>query len=142
LLASQPQSSPLRRTFQPSSSVTPRAANDECGLGVAWSPIRLIGTPLARGVRAVASRLPGSTTPSKLIARAQRQSVLLSIVAASGAVLAYVLPVYTDTWGTLTDYLTAVGAGFGAQAIVRWAALPIFESRAPSPPPAGAPSGR
>jgi hypothetical protein len=120
----------------------PPPARVRHALGVAWSPIRLIGTPLARGVRAVASRLPGSTTPSKLIARAQRQGVLLSIVAASGAVLAYVLPVYTDTWGTLTDYLTAVGAGFGAQAIVRWAALPIFESRAPSPPPAGAPGGR
>ncbi len=75
--------------------------------------------------------LPSSTKPVKLIAAAQRRDLVLSIIAALGAILLYVLPVYTDTWGTPTDYLTAVAAGFGAQAAVRWAALPIFESWGP-----------
>jgi hypothetical protein len=67
--------------------------------------------------------------PLRLIIASQRRDLLLSIIAALGAILAYVVPLYTDTWGTTSDYLTAIAAGFGAQAIVRWGALPIFESR-------------
>ncbi len=66
--------------------------------------------------------------PARLMAAARRQDIMLSIVAALGAMLVYALQIYTATWGSLTDYLTAVASGFGAQVIVRWAALPIFES--------------
>ncbi len=66
--------------------------------------------------------------PARLMAAARRQDLMLSIIAALGAMLVYVLQIYTATWGSLTDYLSAVAAGFGAQVVVRWAALPIFES--------------
>jgi hypothetical protein len=84
---------------------------------------------LPDGIRKATVRLRRrSTKPAKMIASAQRQTILLSVLAATGAMLVYALQIYTETWGTPTDYLAAVAAGFGAQAIVRWAALPIFES--------------
>jgi hypothetical protein len=73
-------------------------------------------------------RLLVRSKPARLMAAARRQDIMLSIVAALGAMLVYTLQIYTATWGSLTDYLTAIAAGFGAQAVVRWAALPIFES--------------
>jgi hypothetical protein len=75
-----------------------------------------------------AKRLLVRSKPARLMAAARRQDIMLSIVAALGAMLVYTLQIYTATWGSLTDYLTAIAAGFGAQVVVRWAALPIFES--------------
>ncbi|MFI4989981.1 MAG: hypothetical protein ACHQHO_03590 [Solirubrobacterales bacterium] len=79
------------------------------------------------------------TQPARIVAAVRRQDLMLSIIAALGAMLVYVLQIYTSTWGSLIDYLSAIAAGFGAQAIVRWAALPIFESRQAKskPGPAG-----
>jgi hypothetical protein len=45
-----------------------------------------------------------------------------------GASVVYLVTVYSDTWGSLTDLLTAVAAGFGTAIAVQWAALPIFQS--------------
>jgi hypothetical protein len=73
------------------------------------------------------------SAPARRMAAARRQDVMLSIVAALGAMLVYALQIYTSTWGSLIDYLTAIASGFGAQGVVRWAALPLFESLRPSP---------
>jgi hypothetical protein len=66
--------------------------------------------------------------PARIMAAVRRQDLMLSTIAALGAALVYVLQIYTSSWGSLIDYLSAIAAGFGAQVIVRWAALPIFES--------------
>lgn len=44
-------------------------------------------------------------------------------------VVAYMLPLYTGTWGTWQDWLTAFAAGFLGQVAIKWALMPIFQSR-------------
>ena len=85
-------------------------------------------TELLPRLKTRAVRLLVRSKPARLMAAARRQDVMLSTVAALGAMLVYALEIYTATWGSLTDYLTAIASGFGAQVVVRWAALPIFES--------------
>jgi len=51
----------------------------------------------------------------------------VAIALATSAV--YILTgVYTSSWGTVTDYVSAFAAGFIGKAAVSWAALPIFQS--------------
>jgi hypothetical protein len=64
----------------------------------------------------------------KLWAWFEVQDVALTVLLALGAVIAYMVPLYSATWGSVTDLLTALAAGFGTQAIVQWAALPAFQS--------------
>lgn len=79
----------------------------------------------ARGASAAS---PDNRNPAKIIGGVLWNEKWLTALLALGALLAYVLPLYDSTWGSSTDYLTAIAAGFGTQAIVRWAALPAFES--------------
>lgn len=53
---------------------------------------------------------------------------LVTAALALGATFAYTVPFYTSTWGTTTDLLTALAAGFGTQVIVQWAGMPIFRA--------------
>jgi hypothetical protein len=78
--------------------------------------------------RAASTASPDNRKPARIIAGVLWNEKWLTAVLTLGAVLAYVLPLYSSTWGSPTDYLTAIAAGFGAQAVVRWAALPAFES--------------
>jgi hypothetical protein len=71
--------------------------------------------------------------PARLMAAAKRQDLALSLIAVLGAVLVYALKIYTPTWGAPTDYLSAIAAGFSAQVVVRWVALPTFEAWRPQP---------
>jgi hypothetical protein len=63
-----------------------------------------------------------------LLRRISRESLLLSALLVAVAIVGYVVPLYTDTWGSTKDYVTAFAAGFGTQAVVRWALLPMFAS--------------
>jgi len=52
---------------------------------------------------------------------------------ASGVILLIVSLIYTSTvygenWGSITDWATAFGAGFGGQVTGKWALLPIYRS--------------
>jgi hypothetical protein len=38
------------------------------------------------------------------------------------------LQLYTGSWGSWQDYLTAFTAGFLGQAVVKWGVLPAFQS--------------
>jgi hypothetical protein len=53
----------------------------------------------------------------------------------------YVATIYTDTWGTVGDFASAIGAGFLGQVVVKWALLPVSRSvrlgSASAAPPAG-----
>ena len=49
----------------------------------------------------------------------------LAIALLSSAV--YVPTVYSTTWGTFKDYLTAFAAGFIGKVVVNWGALPLFQ---------------
>jgi hypothetical protein len=51
-----------------------------------------------------------------------------TIVAILVASLVYLLTVYDDTWGSLTDVLTALLAGAGAKVAIDVAGLPLFRS--------------
>jgi hypothetical protein len=44
-------------------------------------------------------------------------------------VVAYMLPLFTGTWGSWQDWLTAFAAGFLGQVAIKWALMPIFHSR-------------
>jgi hypothetical protein len=54
--------------------------------------------------------------------------LLVALVAACIACAIYLPTVYNDTWGTLPDALTALLAGIGGPLVVKWAALPAFQS--------------
>jgi hypothetical protein len=49
-------------------------------------------------------------------------------VLALGAVIVFVKPIYTATWGSTGDILAAMGAGFGSQVVVQWGAMPVVRS--------------
>jgi len=50
----------------------------------------------------------------------------IAIAVATSA--AYAATLYTGTWGTTTDYVSAFTAGFLGKVVVNWAALPLFQS--------------
>jgi hypothetical protein len=51
-----------------------------------------------------------------------------ALVTAGVACAIYLPTIYNDTWGTVPDMLTALLAGIGGPLIVKWAALPAFQS--------------
>lgn len=63
------------------------------------------------------------------------------------AAVAYALTIYSDTWGSVTDFASAFTAGFLTETIVNWAVLPAFRSNRnrsetlPSPPSPPPPAG-
>ena len=68
--------------------------------------------------------------------------IIWSALLLAGAALAYMLTVYSSTWGSLDDLLTALAAGFGTAVVVQWAALPLFQSvRLRGASSTGSPSG-
>jgi hypothetical protein len=130
----QPQAEaeePAVLALVPVSPPMPSLASEGVPKGSEVKPkgVRWVTRQLTAPLRLFERLFPSSRKPLSMVAASQRRDLLLSAIAALGAILVYVLPIYTDTWGTVTDYLTAVAAGFGSQAIVRWGALPIFESR-------------
>lgn len=54
--------------------------------------------------------------------------LLLSLAVIALTSIAYGVVVYDDTWGSLADWATAIGAGFTGQVAVKWAALPFYRS--------------
>ena len=52
----------------------------------------------------------------------------LAVGTAVATAVAYMLPLYTGTWGTWQDWATAFTAGFLGQAAIKWVALPWFQS--------------
>jgi hypothetical protein len=66
--------------------------------------------------------------PERMRLAVREIDIAMSAVLAAGAVLVYVTGIYSDTWGSTKDYLTAITVGFGTQVVVQWAALPIFRS--------------
>jgi hypothetical protein len=53
---------------------------------------------------------------------------LWTFVIAAAASVVYLNTIYDDTWGSLSDILTALVAGFGTSVAIQWAAMPIFQS--------------
>ncbi|HWH93364.1 MAG TPA: hypothetical protein VNT03_05840 [Baekduia sp.] len=53
----------------------------------------------------------------------------MSAAIAVATLVGYMLPLYTGTWGSWQDWLTAFVAGFGGQAAIKWALLPVFQSQ-------------
>jgi hypothetical protein len=51
---------------------------------------------------------------------------MVSLVAAS---VFYAVTIYTETWGSLTDVLTALTAGFAGKVLIDYGTLSIFQSR-------------
>jgi hypothetical protein len=59
---------------------------------------------------------------------ARRVGLGLTLGIAAAAAVVYVSTIYDDTWGSLVQFLTAFGAGFGSRVVVDWAVLPAFAS--------------
>lgn len=57
-----------------------------------------------------------------------RRDLLWSIAIALVSSAFYLPTLYTATWGTTTDYISAFAAGFIGKAVISWAALPLFQS--------------
>ena len=56
------------------------------------------------------------------------RSALWTLARAFVAVAAYALTVYSDTWGSVTDFASAFTVGFLTETVVNWAVLPAFRS--------------
>jgi hypothetical protein len=78
--------------------------------GVALARDQLRGPPIRRRARRTAGDLAWS------------------LPAILGASALYLLTIYSDSWGSLDDLLTAFTAGFGTAIAIDWAAVPIFQS--------------
>jgi hypothetical protein len=73
------------------------------------------------------------------------RSLLWTLARALVAAAAYALIIYSDTWGSITNFASAFTAGFLTETIVNWAVLPAFRSvrqRRAAPPGAVIPSSR
>jgi hypothetical protein len=77
------------------------------------------------GARPLIRRLPGWLRHPVL----EVSDVLASAVIGLGTVIAYILPLYTSTWGGVQDAVLAIAAGAGGQVVVQWAVLPVFRSK-------------
>jgi hypothetical protein len=56
------------------------------------------------------------------------RSVVWTLARALAAAAAYALTIYSDTWGSVTDFASAFTAGFLTETLVNWAAMPAFGS--------------
>ena len=56
------------------------------------------------------------------------RSLLWTLACALVAVTGYAVTVYSDTWGTEIDIVSAFTAGFLTETIVNWALLPAFRT--------------
>jgi hypothetical protein len=114
------------------------AASPQLGLAAAAAGTALLGGRPKRAVEDQGLALVASSPPSARSAaqwsRVQfLRALRLSDIAVSGVVLLisavlYTVTVYGDTWGSPTDWVSAFGFGFGGQAVVRWALLPVYRS--------------
>ena len=67
------------------------------------------------------------------------RSVVWTLARALVAAVAYALVIYSDTWGSVTDFASAFTAGFLTETLVNWAVMPAFRTnrnRARAAPPA------
>jgi hypothetical protein len=60
-----------------------------------------------------------------------RRDLLWTVATALAASVAYIPTIYSSTWGTPSDYLSAFVAGFLGKVAINWAALPFFRSLKP-----------
>jgi hypothetical protein len=74
------------------------------------------------------SRAYNPLTLLKELRRVGRLDGVATLAAVALACLVYLPTVYNDTWGNLTDILTAVTAGVLGHVAIKWAALPAFQS--------------
>ena len=55
--------------------------------------------------------------------------VILSVLIAALTAVAYIVPLYTNTWGSWQDFLAALAAGAAGQVVIKWAVLPALRSK-------------
>jgi hypothetical protein len=53
---------------------------------------------------------------------------MVTILIAVGTAVAYMVPLYTGTWGSWEDWITAFAAGLAGQVAIKWALLPALRS--------------
>ena len=56
------------------------------------------------------------------------RAVVWTLARALVAAVAYALTIYSDTWGSVTDFASAFTAGFLTETVVNWAVMPAFRS--------------
>jgi hypothetical protein len=66
--------------------------------------------------------------PTQLLRRYRLSDVLLSLIVLLITSLVYTATVYSDTWGSWTDWTTAFGAGFLGKLVIQWTLLPVYRS--------------
>jgi hypothetical protein len=99
---------------------------------------RAAGTESVRG--AAGETHEGERIPIA-VAGVLRRDLAWTVAIALVSSVAYISTIYTPSWGTLTDYITAFAAGFVGKAAISWAALPLFQSlRGVAAPAAPVPS--
>jgi hypothetical protein len=61
-------------------------------------------------------------------ARPTGGDVLMSALAGTATALAYSVTIYSDTWGSLPEFVSALTAGFVVPSLIQWTSLPVFRS--------------
>jgi hypothetical protein len=78
---------------------------------------------------------PTASRRSGVARRLRLLDLLMSAAILLATSLLYAVGIYGSSWGSVADWGTAFGAGFGGQVAVKWALLPIYRSlrlRAPT----------
>ena len=109
--------------------LAPKQVADRVGVGV--QAVRAVSDELAPVIAANAPPVATRSIPGGRALRALHDAFDLSLTFAigAGAAAAYVLPLYTSSWGSAQDMAAAVAAGVAGQAVVNWAVLPALRSR-------------
>jgi hypothetical protein len=77
------------------------------------------------------SRPPAPPTSNRAVGvlrRLQLVDGLMSIAILVVTSVLYAVTIYGPTWGSISDWATAFGAGFTGHVVVKWALLPIYRS--------------
>lgn len=77
-------------------------------------------------------------TPTQTAQRTRQSDLVWTLIGVALGVAVYTAGIYTSTWGTFSDWVTAIAAGYTSGTVVRWAQMPISLSLRRTTPISGA----
>jgi hypothetical protein len=87
-----------------------------------------VRTSIRMRLRSLPRRIRDGYLRSKLLWRLRLTDLFVSGAVLLASSIVYTATVYNDEWGSLTDWITAFGAGFVGNVAVQWGLLPIFQT--------------
>jgi hypothetical protein len=123
-------------TVRNDSEASRRAAMERrtAGAPVPEADVATAGALQVATIAAAPPALPGPALTSYLVTSIRMNDWVVFIATTAIARIAYFAGIYTDTWGSPIDYLTAFAAGAGTTFAANWKLLPWYSSTKPAAP--------